>query len=110
MADIQRTFPTKEFGEAKIDKTNYINGGLAIQLYCTNENGLTEPLARLSMWLHESPKLPGNCFFVKMYSENGLIIEDCAKSGWFKPRKDLSVLYKEPVWELLDNRDEHMIA
>lgn len=103
-----RTFPTTRFGEAVIEECKYINGGLAVQLYCESEDhpGLREPLARLSMWLDDSSKLPPSCFFVKMYSENELIIDDAAKSGWFRPRYDMREKYSDPVWELLPRQGE----
>jgi hypothetical protein len=103
-----RTFPTTQFGEATIAPNKYHNGGLAIQLFCPMENApqMLEPLARLSLWLPNTPKLPENCFFVKTYSENGLIIKDVAKSGWFAPRVDLTLKYGDMVWELLNEKGE----
>lgn len=72
---------TTRYGNVTIKEEKYENGCLAICLEQTNTN---MPIAKLSVNLPESEKLKDGEFFVKDYSENGLIIEDVMKSGWFE--------------------------
>lgn len=107
----QRTFDTDDFGTALISTHRYQKtDGLAVQLITHNEDGYEELLATLSVCFPDADPLPPNCFYVKDWSENELVIHDAAASGWFKPRLDLGGVTSGHVcalaWELLDARGE----
>jgi hypothetical protein len=93
-------FNTTSYGVAKVNKSNYADGNLAICL--TDESGM--PLTKLSVNMPDNAHLLGkNQFFAKTYAENEEIAEDALNSGLFK---QTSITVKSgwvacPIWEIL---------
>lgn len=95
-------FATTYYGIAKINKTTYTDGNLAILL--TDDMG--GPLAKLSVNLPEhNHMLDENQFFAKTYAENEEIAKDALKSGLFR-QLDKAIMtgwVTFPVWEVVEN-------
>lgn len=95
-------FNTTSYGVAKVNKTTYTDGNLAILL--TDDMG--EPLAKLSVNLPEhSEFLKENQFFAKTYAENEEIAKDALNSGFFREldKAIMSGWVNFPVWEVIEN-------
>jgi hypothetical protein len=95
-------FNTTSYGVAKVNKTTYTDGNLAILL--TDDMG--GPLAKLSVNLPEhSEFLEENQFFAKTYAENEEIAKDALKSGFFREldKAIMSGWVTFPVWEVIEN-------
>ncbi len=94
-------FATTYYGIAKVTKTTYTDGNLAILL--TDDMG--GPLAKLSVNLPEHTSLlEENQFFAKTYAENEEIAKDALKSGFFRQldKAIMSGWVTFPVWELVE--------
>jgi DNA-binding MurR/RpiR family transcriptional regulator len=94
-------FKTTSYGVAKVNKTTYADGNLAVAL--TDSNG--SPLAKLSINLPDYAYLLGeNQFFAKTYSENTEIAQDALASGLFRQFNTTvqNGWVECPVWEILN--------
>ena len=95
-------FSTSSYGVAKVNKTTYTDGNLAILL--TDEMG--GALAKLSVNLPEhAGSLGENQFFAKTYSENEELANDALNSGLFR-QLDKTITcgwVTFPVWEIIEN-------
>lgn len=93
-------FNTTSFGVAKVQKTTYNDGNLAINL--TDSFG--SPLAKLSVNLPDNAYLLSeNQFFAKTYSENSEIAKDALASGLFRQTNTIvrNGWVECPIWEIL---------
>lgn len=93
-------FKTTSFGVAKVQKTTYNDGNLAVTL----SDSFGSPLAKLSVNLPDNAYLLGeNQFFAKTYSENEEIAQDALASGLFKQTsiKVRNGWVECPIWEIL---------
>ena len=94
-------FLTTSYGVAKVNKTTYTDGNLAILL--TDDMG--GPLAKLSVNMPEHTSLlEENQFFAKTYAENEEIANDALNSGLFR-QLDKAIMtgwVTFPVWELVE--------
>jgi hypothetical protein len=93
-------FNTTSFGVAKVQKTTYNDGNLAISL--SDSSGF--PLAKLSVNLPDNAYLLSeNQFFAKTYSENAEIAKDALASGLFRQTNTIvrNGWVECPIWEIL---------
>lgn len=97
---------TKRYGTAVLDFRKYGDGGrLAIRLleFEAWTAGQFSPIATLTVNLPDSPLEDGE-FFVKGWSENAEIIEDCRKSGLFidTGKRARTGFVQAEIWRLKD--------
>lgn len=93
-------FTSGQWGRVNVMRASYATGAMAVLLQM--EDG--EPLATLSVNFDDSLGLPPDCFYLKNWSENELVMEDVDSCGLFKLRTDLppraSGFVLAPVYQL----------